>query len=153
MKIQKAIAVCTAVIGLTAGLTTHAQSKSGNNSKAPNLIENLKEKCQSDLTKLCKEVTPGEGRIAACLDSKEDQLSEGCKKAWTGTKTQVSNRMDQAELAFRKNCAKDVQKFCSNVPSGRGRLLDCLDDHKGNLSPSCQKFHTALDQRLSELIG
>lgn len=153
MRIRRGLVAYATLIGLTIGISGNAQPKSDSEPKLPALIENLQETCKSDLEKYCKKVTAGEGRKAACLESKEDQLSADCKAAWTQTKTQVSKRVDKTDVAFRKSCGKDVQKFCSDVPSGRGRLLSCLDDHKGSLSNSCEKFYTSLEQELSKLVG
>jgi hypothetical protein len=153
MWIKKGIIVCTALFGLTVGVSSIAQSKSNATPNLPNMVQNLQKKCKSDLDKYCKNVNPGEGRIAACLDSKEDQLSPECKATWTGTKAQVSKRIDKAEIAFRKSCNNDLQKFCSNTASGRGRLLDCLNNHRSDLTSSCQKFYSTLEQKLSELVG
>lgn len=37
------------------------------------------EACKADVKKLCAEVKPGGGRIAACLREKKDQMSDECK--------------------------------------------------------------------------
>lgn len=37
------------------------------------------EACKSDIKKLCADVKPGGGRIAACLKDKKDQMSDECK--------------------------------------------------------------------------
>lgn len=37
------------------------------------------EACRADIKKLCPEVKPGGGRIAACLKDKKDQMSDDCK--------------------------------------------------------------------------
>jgi len=153
MSFKLEIASCAIIIGLTTGLAGYAKSTSQASPNLPSLVEKLQKQCRDDINKHCKDITPGDGRIAACLDSKEDQLSSECNTAWTNTKTQVANRVEKAEISFRKNCSKDVQKFCSNVPSGRGRLLDCLDAHKVSLSSSCNQFFSVLEKKLSELVG
>jgi len=137
------------------GSLAHAQSKSTSEGEASlsKMAIDLKKECKSDIEKLCKGVTPGEGRIASCLDSKEDQLSQSCGNSWMGTKANVSKRVEKAEMAFRKSCGNDLQKFCSDVPLGRGRLLSCLDSHREDLSSSCTNFYSSLDQRLSKLVG
>jgi len=34
-------------------------------------------------------------------------------------------------------CAADVQKFCSDVKKGEGRVLACLKSHQPNISQAC----------------
>ncbi len=35
-------------------------------------------------------------------------------------------------------CGDDVQKFCANIEPGAGRVERCLEEHKAQLSPTCQ---------------
>ncbi|HSW09037.1 cysteine rich repeat-containing protein [Aquabacterium sp.] len=35
--------------------------------------------CKADIKKLCPDVKPGGGRIAACMREKKDQMSSECK--------------------------------------------------------------------------
>lgn len=39
------------------------------------------EACKEDVSKYCKEVKPGQGRIHACLEEHDKELSAGCKAA------------------------------------------------------------------------
>lgn len=141
----------------TALVAQETRSKSMDESQAGlkmrNSIINLKSACRKDLNKFCKNVNPGEGRLAACLQAHEDQLSDNCDSAWLGTQETISQEMDKTEIAFRKSCGSDVQQFCADVPSGRGRILDCLEDHEDELSNSCQNFQAKLDEKLSSLFG
>lgn len=120
---------------------------------AKKIMSSLKDKCGADINKYCSGIKPGEGRIAACLQGRQDQLSSQCKDTWTSAKADISKRIDSADVAFRKQCGSDVQKFCSNVPSGKGRLLSCLGDHQSELSASCKNFHAKLEQRLDEFVS
>jgi hypothetical protein len=113
------IAAFVAVLGLGFNMPTQAKDMS----KGMKTIEKVKTDCKSDLKKFCSEVTPGEGRVAACLNSNEDQLSSKCKNTWLTTKETISKKIDKADVQFRKDCNEDVQKFCADVPSGRGRIL------------------------------
>jgi len=36
-------------------------------------------------------------------------------------------------------CADDAHKFCSDVPSGGGRIIACLKQHKDSLSDQCKQ--------------
>ncbi len=44
-----------------------------------------------------------------------------------------------AAPSARTACKGDYQKFCSGVPRGGGRILDCLNSHKGELTTACQE--------------
>jgi len=137
-----------AVACLFASSTAFSESKS-----IREMVSDVKSSCKADVEKYCSDITPGEGRVAACLDSREDQLSEKCRTSWSSTKASISRELDKTEVAFRKSCGSDVKKFCSNVPSGRGRVLSCLEGHKDGLSESCQKFEAKLEEKLSTLMG
>lgn len=123
------------------------------NTPLKDTISKAKQDCKADIDNLCKGVTPGNGRIASCLDSKEDQLTPQCKGSYTDAKAQISQSIGKATVAFRKNCSGDVQKFCSNVPSGNGQLLSCLDQHQDSLSNSCKSFQAKLNQKLEHHFG
>jgi hypothetical protein len=122
-------------------------------SKLEKTISELKAACKGDLEFYCSDVTPGEGRLAACLNARDNKLSKPCRQKWHDTQAHVSRQLEETEIAFRKSCGDDVKKFCSEVPSGRGRLLNCLDDHAPELSKSCKKFQAALDEKLAALVG
>ncbi|WP_348263307.1 cysteine rich repeat-containing protein [Telmatobacter sp. DSM 110680] len=48
--------------------------------------------------------------------------------------------MAQDQLAaIRAACAADAQKLCADVPSGGGRIIACLKEHKDSLSDKCKK--------------
>ncbi|MFL5812592.1 MAG: cysteine rich repeat-containing protein [Bdellovibrionia bacterium] len=147
------LALAIASFGMVSVSPSHAAANSNQQPKLKNLMANVKEKCGSDIKTYCGDVTPGQGRIAACLKSKEDKLSESCRTAYQGTVDDVSKRMDRAEVAFRKQCGNDVQKFCADTPSGQGRIWSCLDQHKSDLSKSCKNFQTKVEQKVDEYLG
>lgn len=133
--------------------TSHGAKTSDQQPKFKQSMANVKQKCSSDIKKLCGDVTPGQGRIAACLRSKEDKLTDSCRTAYNNTLDDVSKRLERAEIAFRKQCGNDVQKFCAEVPSGQGRLWNCLDQHESDLSQSCKNFQVNLEQKVDEYLS
>ncbi len=52
-------------------------------SKAKQKIRDFKEACRADVTKFCKDVRPGRGRILQCLKQNEAELSPECKAVMT----------------------------------------------------------------------
>ena len=141
------------LVGLQASSSFSATSDLPSVANVKISIAKLKKDCAKDVDKFCKGVTPGEGRIADCLSSREDQLSPTCKTSWLTTEARISKKWDQTELAFRTNCGGDVQKFCSDVPSGGGRIFDCLSQHEDGLSNSCKNLQTKIEKNISELLG
>ena len=45
------------------------------------IIESVARGCEKELTSYCSNVTPGEGRILACMYAHEDKLSGMCEYA------------------------------------------------------------------------
>jgi hypothetical protein len=100
-------------------------------------IETAIEGCKKELETYCQEVTPGEGRILACLYAYGDKLSGRCEYALYDPAAQLERAV--AALTYVANeCRGDLEKFCANIQSGQGRLAACLDKNEGNLSGRCQ---------------
>ena len=43
-----------------------------------------------------------------------------------------------------RSCGKDLDKFCSGLNLGGGRIADCLEQHWANVSPSCKSATTGV---------
>ena len=41
--------------------------------------------------------------------------------------------------AQREACEADFRKFCEGVTPGGGRIIECLEQHKEQLSSACQQ--------------
>jgi Cysteine rich repeat len=50
----------------------------------------------------------------------------------------------------RGPCAADVQKFCSGVQPGGGRIAACLKEHQADLSPACKEKGAEMKERREE---
>lgn len=46
--------------------------------------------------------------------------------------------------ALRTTCETDVKKLCAGIQPGGGRLLQCLKEHKDEVTPPCQASLGAL---------
>jgi len=101
-------------------------------------LDTFTEGCQKELTTFCKDVTPGEGRILACLYAFQDKLSPSCEYALYDSAAQLERTIDT--LAFvAGECRDDLQAYCADVQPGEGRLLDCLDKKQEKVSVRCQE--------------
>lgn len=107
-------------------------------SAGESLIDTVAKGCEKELKTYCADVTPGQGRILACLYSREDKLSAKCDFALYDAAAQLERAV--AALTYVANeCDEDLDKHCSSIAPGQGRLLDCLDKNAKKVSQRCKK--------------
>ncbi|HVP30956.1 MAG TPA: cysteine rich repeat-containing protein [Myxococcota bacterium] len=100
------------------------------------LTDQVLQGCKTELETHCSGVTPGEGRIVACLYAYEDKLSSRCEYAVYDAAAQLERAI--SALSYVANeCRSDLEKFCSGVAAGQGRLVACIDGHAKELSARC----------------
>jgi len=100
------------------------------------LIDSVAKGCDKELKTFCKDVTPGEGRVLACLYAYSDKLSAQCEYALYDAAAQLERAL--TALTYVANeCRDDLDKYCSNIKPGEGRLLQCLDKHSSKVSKRC----------------
>ncbi len=92
----------------------------------PNMAEQERP-CNDDVQALCKDVTPGGGRIIDCLQDNMDKLSAKCKAHITDMRKQLLDA-----------CGADIKANCKDVKPGQGRILKCLKDNEAKLSAPCK---------------
>ena len=90
--------------------------------------------CAEDAARLCKGVQQGEGRVAKCLKDHANELSPACKENIAKAKEEVQE--------FAKACKDDSAKLCKGTKPGEGRIMQCLKQHQGELSPACKEKMT-----------
>ncbi len=105
---------------------------------AETLVDTVTKGCKKELDTYCKEVTPGEGRLLACLYAYEDKLSGQCEYALYDAAVQLERAL--TALSYVANeCRDDLQKFCSNIMPGEGRLMACMDKNEKQISSRCKQ--------------
>ena len=92
--------------------------------------------CAVDLKSLCAGITPGEGRIHACLQSHISELSVGC-----------SVRLSRAAWVA-KECHADIQQFCPHAVYGS--ISSCMKPHLGEVSDPCKGALAFIASRASD---
>lgn len=99
-------------------------------------LDTFTEGCQQELTTFCKDVTPGENRILACLYAFEDKLSPRCEYALYDAVSQLNETLTNLSYAITE-CRADLDAYCADIKPGEGRLLDCLNSNEGKVSMRC----------------
>jgi len=97
-------------------------------------MKDMHKSCATDAGKFCKEVPPGHGRVAVCLNEHTAELAPGCKKVVETVMTQM-----HAHMEMHADCADDMQKLCPDAAAGTGHGAMCLGEHTKELSPACKK--------------
>jgi hypothetical protein len=101
-------------------------------------VETVLDGCKKEFDTYCKDVTPGEGRLLACLYAYEDKLSGRCEYALYDAAAQLERAV--AALTYVANeCRDDLKAYCSSVKPGEGRLLNCIDKNKDKISERCKQ--------------
>ena len=131
-----------AVLFLAASMTGIATAA---DTDAPPAVKKIKESCQTELETYCKKVSPGEGRVFACLYAYEDKLSSRCEY----TLYEVAKQLDEAVTKLNTvatECAGDLTRYCSEVKKGEGRIANCLKKNQDKVVPACRQAMTAAAQ-------
>ncbi len=103
-----------------------------------NLVQSVLEGCKNELETYCKNVTPGQGRMLACLYAHGDKLSGQCEYALYDAAAQLERAV--AALNYVVNeCREDLQTHCKGVAAGEGRLLNCLEKNDAKVSGRCKQ--------------
>ncbi len=89
------------------------------------------EACDADVQRLCPDTKPGKERHA-CMQQHKDEVSEKCKEFFA-----KAMEVREGAREVMQSCRRDAQKFCPDVKPGAGRVLECLQQHKAELSKAC----------------
>jgi sporulation protein YlmC with PRC-barrel domain len=110
--------------------------------------ERVEDACAEDIEDLCGTVTPGEGRIALCVQANSDQLSRRCRF----TLFRVSRQLRQSVSGFADECLNGIRTQCANAQ----KIGECAEQKSASISPACHTIVAALrqaGQKLANLTG
>lgn len=93
--------------------------------------------CREDRQRLCSDVK-GKAEIGACMLAHKAELSAACRE-----------KVEKRE-GMKADCRPDAEKYCSEVPPGRGRWVACLTGRKTDLQPACRKHVDAAIAKFTE---
>ena len=127
----KGIVVTLALVFVFLGASISAQA-------GEDLVQTVVKGCQKELETYCKDVTPGEGRMLACIYAHSDKLSGQCEYALYDAAAQLERAV--AALSYVVNeCRDDLENLCAGVPAGEGRLAKCLEKNDAKVSARCKQ--------------
>ena len=106
----------------------------------------LHEACSADIRHYCDTVTPGNGRLMACLYAHEDKVTEECDSA-TDDVGDILDTVFATINDVMSECQPDIEKHCSGVDFGEGRIISCLNANSASLADACKAVvpHVAED--------
>src|SRR5512139_1057413 len=78
------------------------------NTPEKGLFRSVADGCKAEIDTYCKDVTPGEGRVLACLFAREDKLSMRCQYALFDASAQLQQAV--AALTYLANECRDDLK-------------------------------------------
>jgi hypothetical protein len=96
------------------------------------------EGCAKDIEAYCRSVTPGEGRILACLVAHEDKLSGRCGYVLSDSASMVDQLLTALSYV-RSACKADVERLCADVKPGGGRIAACMKKNEDKLGEGCKQ--------------
>jgi hypothetical protein len=108
-------------------------------------IERVEDACGPDIERYCGDISPGEGRIAACVRAYSDRLSRRCRF----TLWRVSRTIRQNVQSIADECLGNIQQQCGNA----GNIGDCAVQKSSSLSPTCQKVVQAVHEAGQKIAG
>ena len=100
------------------------------------LVGHVIEACKPEIENYCGQVTPGGGRLLACFYAHQDKLSGRCEYALYDASAQLEE-FAAATVYLAKACQEDMQKLCSRVQLGEGRVGMCLLENRSEVSKGC----------------
>lgn len=104
---------------------------------AQELLKEVETGCEKELTGFCKDVTPGQGRLLACLYAHGDKLSGRCEYALYDAAVQLERAV--AALTYAANeCEDELDTVCAGVEAGEGKVVECLQANPDKVSDRCK---------------
>jgi ABC-type microcin C transport system permease subunit YejB len=96
--------------------------------------------CAETITKYCKDVTPGGGRIMKCLSDHRDDQSIACKD-WLEDQNKSLKDLNSA-------CAEEIAKMCSFDKPDSMRIYQCLNDNYVSTKLNCREKLREIKDRM-----
>lgn len=119
------------------------------------LSPELQSLCRRETLLFCSHLRPGNGRVLHCLSEHKKStertgFSTNCRQ---GLHAFLQHHLSDISLHGRvkRLCRNDVRTLCAGVQAGKGRVLDCLQQHDVDIKDKkCQAEVSRLIELLAE---
>jgi hypothetical protein len=123
-------------------------------------INVVRQACPADYQTYCSNVPAGGSASLACLKRNAQNLSEACQQAVAAIGSPAPaapattaapapatpparnyappTSPRQEAMLLRRACGMDYRTYCSDVPIGGGRVIECLRENGPSLSRQCR---------------
>jgi len=112
------------------------------------VVQSVATGCEKELSTICKDVTPGQGRVLACLYAHSDKVSGRCEYAVYDAAAQLE-RAVSALTYVANDCDEDIDNICKKVEAGEGRILTCLKKNENKVTKRCNAAMKDIDLQLN----
>ena len=139
---------------ISLGLVSPAVAQKPNQAQ----INAVRQACPADYQTYCSNVPTGGSASLACLKQNAQSLSEPCRQAVAAigspapaapattapataapaARTYPPMSRRQEAMLLRRACGMDYRTYCSAVPVGGGRVIECLRENGPSLSRQCR---------------
>lgn len=113
-------------------------AQSGLKDRMAMAIERVEDACGEDIEEFCSDVTPGGGRIAACVHAHSDVLSRRCRFTLFRTARNIRTAVE----GVADECWNNIKSQCANEQN----IGQCAMQKSSSLSQTCQTVVAALHE-------
>lgn len=112
----------------------------------------VKNPCEKDIAKFCKNVKPENYGIIRCLEAHESELSKECRDHEVKMEGLKGERREIAKgkMRFRQDCKADINKFCKDADLKPGGIGKCIYEHENEASTSCKAWIKADKEEIAK---
>lgn len=104
------------------------------------LAKTVADACKAEIEEYCSDVTASNFELLECLGAHGNagKLSARCGYFLNDVSLQVARAMVAVSYVVNE-CSSDLDKHCTNVEAGEGRLVECLQVNDAEVSDRCKQ--------------